>query len=106
MSYERWGLPKPNPHDPPGYDEPIVMAMRAFATGTANSGQQQDVLDYIQYVCGVGKFQDLSYRPGDQHATSFAQGKACAGLQIMKMLNPLTLEIVQRKNPKARSKGK
>lgn len=77
------------------------MAARAFAEGVANSGQQQDVFDYIQFVCGVGKFQDLSYRPGDPHATAFAQGKAFAGLQIMKLLHPLTLEVVTRKNPQS-----
>lgn len=108
MSYERWGLPKPNPHEPAGYDEPVVMAMRAFATGTANAGQQADVMAYIKFVCGVGEYQDLNYRPGDPHATAFAEGKAFAGLQIMKLLHPITLEAVQRKNPKAREtrKGK
>ncbi len=109
MSYERWGFPKPNPHEPVGYDENVVMAFRALATGTANAGQQADALAYIKFVCGVQEYQDLNYRPGDPHATAFAEGKAFAGLQIMKLLHPLTLEAVQRKSqrePKARSKGK
>ena len=115
MSIERWGMPQEHPHTPAKYDENVVMAARAIATGTANDGQQKDFLEYIQFVCGVGKYQDLSYRPGDQMATAFAQGKAFAGLQIMKLLHPLTLEAVQRKSQrephsprdhKARSKGK
>lgn len=102
MSHERWGFPKPNPHEPAGYDENVVRAFMALATGTANAGQQQDVLDYIQFVCGVNKFQDLSYRPGDPHATAFAQGKSFAGLQIMKMLNPITLEAAVQRNKEAK----
>ena len=97
--WKKW-QPHPEPHHPPtGYDESVVYAFRALAEGTANDGQQRLVWQYMQFVCGVGDFQDMTYRPGGlegDRATAFAEGKRFAGLQLLKMTHPATMEAVLR----------
>lgn len=90
--------PKRYPYEPADYDELVVMAVRALRTGTANQGQQDTVWQWLEYVCGVGSFQELSFRPGDDgdRDTVFAEGKRFVGLQLLKMLHPDTLEAVTR----------
>lgn len=100
MANETWKKwrPQQEPHRPvEGYDESVVYAFRALAAGEANDGQQKLVWQYMQFVCGVGAFEDMTYRPGGlegDRATAFAEGKRFAGLQLLKMVHPATLEAV------------
>ncbi len=98
---------KPHPYLPASWDENIFMAFRAFAEGKANDGQQKLVWQYVQYLCGVGAFQDLSWRPGGhegERETSFAEGKRFVGLQLLKLLHEDTLEALERERAKQRGK--
>ena len=86
----KWVQPK-NPWEPAEYDDDIVYAFRALAAGQANEPQQRLVLSYVQFVCGVGAFEDLPFRPGGvegSRASDFAAGMKHAGLQLMKFLKP------------------
>jgi len=90
---------KAQPFEPVEYDEMVVGALRALATGTANSGQQATAWAWIQYVCGVGEYADMSFRPGGhdgERVTAFAEGKRFVGLQILKMTHPDVLEAIER----------
>jgi len=83
--------PKANPHDPADYgdDGLVPWAVRALYAGEATPTQQKLAWEWIMYVTGAGDgYQDLSYRPGDPGATTFAEGKRFVGLQIRKMLRP------------------
>lgn len=65
------------------------MAVRAFAAGVANDGQQKTVWHYIMYLTGASEeFYDLPFRPGveGQRSTDFALGKTFVGLQLRKLL--------------------
>jgi hypothetical protein len=100
--WKTW-LPKEHPYHPPDYDEHIVMAMRAFASGTANDGQQKIVWDWLQYATGTGQWADMTFRPGGVDAereSAFAEGKRFVGLQILKLLHPATLEVIERERVK------
>jgi hypothetical protein len=103
----KW-LPKEHPHYPPDYDEPTIYAVRAFFAGKANEGQQALVRDWLMYVTGATEeFADLSYRPRDQDATNFAEGKRFVGIQLRKLLTteltpnarPLVPTAADRANP-------
>ena len=86
--FHNW-LPKKNPHDPPDHDPDVIFAIRAWANGTANEGQQKMAWAYVMYVTkATDEFQDLSYRPGDQEATTFAEGKRFVGMMLRKLLHP------------------
>jgi len=90
---------KAQPFEPVEYDEMVVGALRALATGTANSGQQATAWAWIQYVCGVGEYADMSFRPGGadgERLTAFAEGRRFVGLQILKMIHPDVLEAIER----------
>lgn len=80
---------KPNgPHVPPKWEVEDLGAFQALVNGEAMPHQQQRAMRFlIQNICGLN---DLSYWPGDQHATAFAEGKRFVALQIQKMtiLNP------------------
>lgn len=81
--------PKANPHDPPDYDDDAIMALRSLVAGVANDQQQKLLWAYIMYVTAASdEFQDLSYRPGDTHATAFADGKRNVGINLRKLLRP------------------
>lgn len=85
-------MPKAEPHLPPwgSQDAEIVLAVRAIASGNANSYQQQLAWKYLMYVSGASEdFADLSYRPedkGGRRATDFAEGKRFVGLMFRKLL--------------------
>lgn len=93
------------PHRPAEYDEAVIMAVRAFADGKANDGQQKTVWNWILHdVCQV---DGMSYRAGGldgQRATDFAEGKRFVANQIRKMLNPITLEA-ERLSSARKSRG-
>lgn len=79
--------PIKQPWEPVEYTEAEAMAIKAFASGTANEGQQRLAYDWIVGV--VCRVNDMSYFPGGleaQRATDFAEGRRFAGSQIRKML--------------------
>lgn len=90
-------------HSPAKYDKAIVVAMRALAAGVANEGQQKAALDWI--INHASRLYDMSYRPGDAHATAFAEGRRFAGSQVVKMLRDETLQAVSQE-PVTKRRGK
>ena len=91
MTYHRVWRPKAEPHNPPDYDDDVIMAVRSFAAGVANKHQQELAWTWFMYVTAASdEFQDLSYRPGDKgiRATDFAEGKRFVGQQMRKLLRP------------------
>lgn len=75
--------PKKNSLVRPDYTRAEIQALRAVWGGKADARQQRLALDYI--VRATGK-DDQSYRPGDTHATAFAEGKRFIGTTIVWML--------------------
>jgi len=76
-------LPNPNPIARPDYTEAEVQALRALQRGVASDRQQILALEYLIRAAGT---HDLSYRPGDPHATAFAEGKRFVGTTLVWML--------------------
>lgn len=76
-------LPHENPIERPDYTEFEVQALRALFAGNASERQQVAILPYILRAAGT---HDLSYRPGDSHATAFAEGKRFVGTTLVWML--------------------
>ena len=69
-------------------------ALQALAAGTATAEQQQAALKWIiETACGT---YDLSYRPGSDRDTVFAEGKRFVGLQIVKLVK-LNLRLFGKK---------
>lgn len=82
------------PHAPAPYTAADMVAFKALAMGDADEAQQRRVLDWITVATGL---KDVSYWPGDTHATAFAEGKRFVGLQVAKML---TMRLEQSGEPK------
>jgi hypothetical protein len=80
-------LPHESPIERPDYTEFEVQAIRALYNGTASKRQQEAILPYIIRAAGT---HDLSYRPGDSHATAFAEGKRFVGTTLVWMLKSAT----------------
>ncbi len=76
-------LPHENPIERPDYTEFEVHALRALFEGNASERQQVAILPYILRAAGTN---DQSYRPGDSHATAFAEGKRFVGTTLVWML--------------------
>ena len=76
-------LPKKNSLVRPDYTRAEIQALRAFWRGEADARQQRLTLDYILRATGK---DDMSYRPGDTHATAFAEGKRFIGSTILWMV--------------------
>lgn len=96
--WKQW-QPKAQAHEPPDWTEESVYAIRALYEGQATKEQQQLALRWIEYVCGVGEFQDMTYRPGGlegDRQTAFAEGKRFVGLQILKARHPAMTEAIER----------
>lgn len=77
----------PGPWLPAPYDDDDTRAIKALATGTASSGQQQVALRWIIHtLCGT---YDQPYRPGEggDRDTVFACAKQFVGQQIVKHIN-------------------
>ena len=81
-------------HSPAWYDKNTVIAIRALAAGVASEGQQKAALDWI--INHAARLYDMSYRPGDAHATAFAEGRRFAGSQVVKMLRDETLQAASQ----------
>lgn len=77
-------VPKRDPHERPDYTEAEVQAIRAVWRGEASARQQRMALDMIVRAAGT---HDMSYRPGDVHATAFAEGRRKVGLDIIWLIN-------------------
>lgn len=76
-------LPHESPIERPDYTEFEVQSIRALYEGKASERQQLAILPYILRAAGT---HDLSYRPGDSHATAFAEGKRFVGTTLVWML--------------------
>lgn len=76
-------LPHKDPLERPDYTEAEVQALRAVHRGEADQRQQRLAMDYIVRAAGT---HDISYRPGDPHATAFAEGKRWVGSTLIWML--------------------
>lgn len=77
--------PPPGPHVPPDYDPAVITAVQALKAGAAEPHQQILVMDWL--LGPATGLRDVSYWPGDTHATAFAEGKRFVGLQFGKMLS-------------------
>jgi hypothetical protein len=86
---------------PVPYDEAVVMAIRSFASGTANEGQQRTAYEWIVGIAaGVN---EMTFHPGGpegDRASAFAEGRRFVGNQIRKMLSA---EVLDRVKPKDRA---
>lgn len=80
------------PWAPAKYNLPDVTAIQFLARGEASKAQQVRALKWI--VNEVAGTYEPSYRSGNEHDTSFAEGKRYVGLSIVKMtkLNPQLLK--------------
>jgi hypothetical protein len=76
-------LPHKDPLERPDYTEAEVQAIRAVHRGEATERQQRLAFDYLIRAAGT---HDTSYRPGDPHATAFAEGKRWVGTTLIWML--------------------
>lgn len=78
---------------PPAYGLGDITAIQALANGTADAAQQKRALKWIIHqVCCT---YDLSYRPGENSETVFAEGKRFVGLQLVKALHLNTAALKQ-----------
>lgn len=81
------------PYAPPDYTIKDVGAIQALQRGDAPAHQQQRALKFIiETLCGA---YDLSYRPGSDRDTTFAEGRRFVGLQIVKLLH-LNLQALEK----------
>jgi hypothetical protein len=78
---------------PAEWSEHDAYAIKALATGTANPGQQQRALAWI--INAGARTYDVSFHPGSDRETSFAEGRRFVGLQIVKLVN-LPAELIKK----------
>lgn len=92
-----------DPTKPAYWEYADAIALRAVASGNADAGQQQRALKWI--VKGAADGYGLSFRAGDPHATSFAEGKRHVALQIIKLceLSPEILGKVREREQAAQA---
>lgn len=70
--------------EPPKYEVADIQAFQALQRGDCPPHLQKRALDWlIQKAAGT---YDLSFSPGDDRLTSFAEGRRFVGLQVVKML--------------------
>lgn len=63
----------------------ICSALRALRAGTAEPDQQIKAIEFIVDV--VCERNGMSYRPGSDRDTAFAEGKRYVGNQIVRLAN-------------------
>lgn len=69
---------------PPPYEPADIEAFQALQRGDCPAHLQKRALDWIiQQAAGT---YNLSFSPGDERLTSFAEGRRFVGLQIIKLL--------------------
>lgn len=72
------------PHEPAFPELADIASMQAISRGDANEDQQRRALAFIiERICAT---YDLSYRPGDAGAMTFAEGKRFVGLQLVALI--------------------
>lgn len=83
---------------PPPYTDDDVYAIQAVSEGRATPAQQKHALLWI--LEKAADVYGLSFRPGDTHATAFAEGRRFVGQQIGKLskLNMATVHKIEREN--------
>lgn len=69
---------------PPDYELADVEAFQALARGDCSPHLQQRALRWV--IESAAATYDLSFRPGSERETCFAEGRRFVGLQIVKML--------------------
>ncbi|BES72168.1 hypothetical protein RE428_31860 [Marinobacter nanhaiticus D15-8W] len=80
---------------PPEWEPADVRAIQSLASGEATPDMQKRALDFlINKACLT---YDLSYRPGSDRETTFAEGRRFVGLQIVKLLHINLAAIKQAK---------
>lgn len=64
----------------PAFEIADASAVKAWAQGTANEDQQRRAFEFVVYrLSGMGK---MSFHPGDEHATSFKEGRRSVGIHL------------------------
>ena len=76
-------LPHKDPLARPDYTEAEIQAVRAWQRGEADARQQRLSFDCLLRIFGT---HDTSYRPGDTHATAYAEGRRSAGTTLIWMI--------------------
>lgn len=71
-------------YTPPTYEVADVEAFQALARGDCPAHLQQRALRWV--IENAAATYDLSFRPGSERETCFAEGRRFVGLQIVKML--------------------
>lgn len=89
-------LPIAEPWKPTDWDLADAAAIQALVRGDASHEQQRRAIDFI--INGVACTYDLSYRPGSDRDTAFAEGKRFVGLQLVKAINLNLAAIRQAKD--------
>ena len=79
---------------PPEYMLADAESIQALARGEANPTQQKRGLEWI--INAAAATYDQSYRPGDTHDTSFAEGRRFVGGQIVKLLKLNINALIQK----------
>ena len=69
---------------PPAYEVADITAIQQLERGEATPELQKRALQWI--INDVCVTYDQSYRPGDPHETTFAEGRRFVGNTIVKML--------------------
>lgn len=69
---------------PAEWDTADASALQALERGEATAEQQIRAIKWWVNKCALT--YDMSYRPGDPHDTSFAEGRRFCGLQAVKLL--------------------
>ena len=83
------------PWVPPVTPAHITLAIKGVATGTANENQQRAAMKWIvEELC---RTYDLSYRPGSDRDTAFAEGKRFVGTTLVGEIN-LNNALLRSKN--------
>lgn len=81
------------PHKPSKPPAHVVESFQAIEAGNANDTQQKKALEWL--LNDLCKTYDMSYRPGDQMATAFAEGRRAVGLEVVTMLKVNTSRLRQ-----------
>jgi hypothetical protein len=93
-------VPKPPPYlEAPPVDTFMSNAVRAVSRGEASEHQQKQVMEFI--ITKLCKAYDVSFDPGSDRATAFAEGRRFVGLQLVKHINVDPSIINKRGNENA-----
>lgn len=91
-------VPDAAPWKPTPWEPADVAAIQALVRGDATADQQRRAIDYI--INDIAGTYDMSYRPGSERDSVFAEGKRYVGLQIVKATKLNLAAIRQAKEQK------